>query len=80
MTGCHQEYNYLIKKAYQKGHTIGLHSYQHEYPDIYQSQSAYFNDLEKIGKMVKEIIGFTPHYIAFLVAALIKYLKNIVLD
>lgn len=65
VTGCHQEYNYLIKRAYKKGHTIGLHSYQHEYPDIYQSKSAYFNDLEKIGKMVKETIGFTPHYIRF---------------
>lgn len=65
VTGCHQEFNYLIKKAYQNGHTIGLHSYKHEYQEIYQSQEAYFNDLFKIAKMVKKIIGFTPHYIRF---------------
>ena len=76
VTGCHQEYNYLIKKAYQKGHTIGLHSYQHEYPDIYQSKNAYFNDLDKIGKMVKEIIGFTPHYIRFPGGSSNKVSKN----
>lgn len=76
VTGCHQEYNYLIKKAYQKGHTIGLHSYQHEYPDIYQSKKAYFNDLDKIGKMVKEIIGFTPHYIRFPGGSSNKVSKN----
>ncbi len=76
VTGCHREYNYLIKKAYQKGHTIGLHSYQHEYPDIYQSKNAYFNDLDKIGKMVKEIIGFTPHYIRFPGGSSNKVSKN----
>ena len=65
VTGCHQEFNYLIKKAYQNGHTIGLHSYKHEYQEIYRSQKDYFDDLQKIGNLVKSIIGFTPHYIRF---------------
>ena len=31
VTGCHQEYNQYIIEAYKQGHTIGLHSYLHEY-------------------------------------------------
>lgn len=65
VTGNGQEYNCYIKEAYDKGHTIGLHSYCHEYDIIYSSVDAYFDDLIKIGEMVKDIIGFTPHYIRF---------------
>lgn len=65
VTGNGQKYNSYIKEAYEKGHTIGLHSYCHEYDIIYSSVDAYFNDLTKIGDMVKDIIGFTPHYIRF---------------
>lgn len=65
VTGNGIKYNNYIKEAYDKGHTIGLHSYCHEYDIIYSSVSAYFNDLTKIGDMVKDIIGFTPHYIRF---------------
>lgn len=65
VTGNHQRYNDYIKLAYQQGHTIGLHSYSHEYDKIYSSIDAYFDDLEKLGNMVKEMIGFVPHYIRF---------------
>ena len=47
VTGCHQEYNQYIIEAYKQGHTIGLHSYLHEYQDIYSSKDAYFKDLKK---------------------------------
>lgn len=65
VTGNNQQYNYLIKEAYERGHTIGLHSYCHNYDEIYQSATAYFQDLDKIGQMVKEEIGFVPKFIRF---------------
>lgn len=65
VTGNHQRYNEYIKAAYQQGHTIGLHSYCHEYDKIYSSTDAYFADLEKLGNMIKELIGYVPHYIRF---------------
>lgn len=65
VTGNHQRYNDYIKEAYQQGHTIGLHSFCHEYEKIYSSTDAYFDDLEKLSQMVKELIGFVPHYIRF---------------
>lgn len=65
VTGNGQKYNDYIKEAYEKGHTIGLHSYCHEYNEIYCSVDAYFDDLTKVGTMVEELIGFVPHYIRF---------------
>lgn len=57
--------NYLIKQAYDDGHTIGLHSYTHNYKTIYSSSTAYFNDLEKISNKVKGIIGEESKIIRF---------------
>lgn len=65
VTGTNQKYNYLIKEAYNKGHTIGLHTYSHEYSRVYKSVEAYFEDLTKIGDMVKNEIGFVPRFIRF---------------
>lgn len=65
VTGKGQKYNHYIKEAYQKGHTIGLHTYTHDYKGVYSSVDAYFDDLTKVGNMVKEQIGFVPKYIRF---------------
>ena len=65
VTGTHQKYNYLIKEAHQKGHTIGLHSYCHEYNIIYSSTAAYFRDLTQLENMVEKLIGYKPRYIRF---------------
>ena len=65
VTGTNQKYNYLIKEAHQKGHTIALHTYCHKYDQVYSSVDAYFDDLTKIGNMVKQEIGFVPRFIRF---------------
>ena len=65
ITGQQPEYFSMIKTAYDAGHTIGLHSYIHEYDQVYASVDAYFKDLEKIGELAKEQIGFVPCYIRF---------------
>ena len=65
VTGNGQSHNHFIKEAHDKGHTIGLHTYTHRYNELYASTEAYFNDLTKIGDMVKGIIGESPKYIRF---------------
>lgn len=57
--------NYIIKRAYDEGHTIALHSYTHNYAKIYSSDNAYFNDLYAIRQKVKNIIGVEPNIIRF---------------
>ena len=57
--------NYLIKREYDEGHAIALHSFSHNYGQIYSSVDAYFNDLEAIGNKVQNIIGYKPNIIRF---------------
>lgn len=65
ITGRNANYRRYIKEAYNQGHTIGLHTYSHNYSRIYASTDAYFNDLEKVGNLAKDYIGFKPQYIRF---------------
>lgn len=65
VTGANPTYYHLIKDAYNRGHTIGLHTFSHDYKTVYSSAEGYFNDLDKIGAVVKEQIGFIPKYIRF---------------
>ena len=65
ITGADEEHRPLIKKAYEEGHTIGLHTYSHNYSEVYASEEAYFKDLEKVGKTAEEQIGFVPYLIRF---------------
>lgn len=59
------EYFYMIREAYNRGHTIGLHSYTHDYETIYTSVEGYFEDLYRIGAVVEEQIGYIPCFIRF---------------
>ena len=47
----------LIKRAYNEGHKIALHTYSHEYGQIYVSDEAFFNDLKKISDRVERVTG-----------------------
>lgn len=57
--------DYLIKRAYDEGHTIALHTASHDYGYIYASVDNYFNDLNKVSNRVKNIIGIEPKIIRF---------------
>lgn len=65
----------MIKKAYDKGHTIGMHTYSHDYAKVYASVDAYFQDLDQIGQLVKEEIGYVPCFIRFPEDLRIPYLQ-----
>ena len=65
VTGAMPEYKDMIQKAYDKGHTIGMHTYSHDYAKVYASVDAYFQDLDQIGQLVKEEIGYVPCFIRF---------------
>lgn len=59
------DYNYLLKRMVQEGHTIGLHSYTHDYKKIYASEDAFFNDLKQIQDRVRNITGVESYIIRF---------------
>ena len=53
-----------IQEAYRRGHTIGLHTSSHSF-EIYKSVEDYFWDLEQIGNVVRDQIGYVPAFIRF---------------
>ena len=65
VTGHDPDYYHLIREAYNKGHTIGLHTMTHDYALVYASESAYYEDLDAVGQVVKDQIGYVPCFIRF---------------
>ncbi len=59
------KYNYVMKDIVDRGHAIGLHTYSHDYAQIYASDKAYFNDLNKISDLVFEQTGVRSKIIRF---------------
>ena len=55
----------LILREFKEGHTIGLHSYNHKYSEVYSSVDNYYNDLYKVRDRVKRITGYEPTLIRF---------------
>ena len=65
VVGLDSNYYPMIKEAYDRGHTIGLHSDTHDYATVYSSEDAYFADLDAIGQIVKDQVGYVPCFIRF---------------
>ncbi len=65
VTGHDQNHRDSIKRAYDEGHSIGLHSYTHDYSNIYSSTEAYFADLQAVSDMVEGITGKKSDIIRF---------------
>ncbi len=47
----------ILKREFDEGHTIGVHSYSHRYKDIYASPASLVEDIEKCNKIIKEVTG-----------------------
>lgn len=57
------------KKMYQRivkeGHTLGMHSYSHQYKEIYQSMESFQADYERISNCLTAATGIKPLYYRF---------------
>ncbi|MBQ3300551.1 MAG: polysaccharide deacetylase [Eggerthellaceae bacterium] len=65
VVGQNPSHFHYIKEAYDKGHTIGMHTFTHDYSKLYSSTDAYYRDLEDIAKVVKDQIGYVPCFVRF---------------
>lgn len=57
VSGLNEKYFNYINTIKQDGHAIGLHSYTDNYPVVYASEEAYFDDLQKISDLVTKQTG-----------------------
>ena len=55
----------LILREYQEGHTVGLHTFTHDYSYIYQNVDTFFEDLYRVQERVKNITGYTSYIMRF---------------
>lgn len=59
------KYNYYMKDIVNSNSAIALHSYSHKYPEIYSSEKAFLDDLEKIHDLVQKETGVDTRIIRF---------------
>ena len=60
-----EEYGPLYKRIVDEGHTIGVHSYSHDYEAIYESVDAYLEDFQKISDLIEDCTGVKPEVFRF---------------
>ncbi|MEG1827181.1 MAG: polysaccharide deacetylase family protein [Gordonibacter sp.] len=55
----------LVKDIADKGHAIGLHTYSHDYAQLYANDNAYYADLAAVQDAVSSRIGHTVDIVRF---------------
>lgn len=55
----------LIKREFDEGHTVALHTASHDYSIVYASVESYFNDLNSVSERVRRITGQESKIIRF---------------
>ena len=57
VTGNRANYRSAITRAYNAGHSIGVHSYTHDYGTIYSGEEAFFDDFTRTEDMIHDLTG-----------------------
>ncbi|MCR4694239.1 MAG: polysaccharide deacetylase [Pseudobutyrivibrio sp.] len=60
-----EEYGDDYKRIVEEGHTIGMHSFSHNYSNIYDSEEAFIADYNKIHSLIHEVCGIDCKYYRF---------------
>ncbi|WP_027308349.1 polysaccharide deacetylase family protein [Caloramator sp. ALD01] len=55
----------IVKRMYNEGHSIGLHSYTHKMKQIYKSEDTFIEEMKKTEDAVYNVIGVRPKIIRF---------------
>ena len=59
------DYTHIIERIADEGHAIAVHSYTHNYNQIYKSESAYFQDVEKMQDVIVKYTGKRTNLLRF---------------
>ena len=55
----------ILKRIYNEGHSIGLHTYSHNFKKIYRSTEDFINEMTKTSLKIEQVTGFAPKIIRF---------------
>ena len=67
----------IISRAYNSGHTIGVHSTSHSYKEIYSSVENFLSDFEICFEFLKDITGDIPSIFRFPGGSVNNYNKSV---
>lgn len=51
-------HNDFVKRAYDEGHSIGNHTFDHEFKDVYASEDIFWKNFNKQQDFIKSITGY----------------------
>ncbi len=68
----------IVRRIVNEGHTIGLHTYCHNYEKLYSSVDAFLEDYEKVCLKIYEVAGVRPSIFRFPGGSRNHYGKKIV--
>lgn len=71
-----EEDSKFIKMAYDDGHAIGNHTYDHDFQDIYVSENAFWNNFNKEQEFIKSITGEESKLFRFPGGSFNRYVKK----
>lgn len=54
-----------LKEIARRGHTIGVHSYSHDYRQIYASPEAFFRDFDRMHALIQQAAGVDAKILRF---------------
>ncbi len=52
-----EKYPEIVKEVYDRGHSIGNHSYSHNYKNIYRSSKNFMADIDRADILLKNVLG-----------------------
>ena len=55
----------ILKRIYNEGHSIGLHSYTHNIKLIYKNQDIFINEMLQTSDQINKILGIRPKLLRF---------------
>lgn len=55
----------MYKRIVDEGHTLAMHSYSHDYEQIYSSVDAFAKDMNKLSNYLENVTGVKPKYYRF---------------
>ncbi|WP_139903573.1 polysaccharide deacetylase family protein [Clostridium thermarum] len=54
-----------LRKIYEKGHSIGLHTYSHKFSKIYKNDEAFIEEMDQTGELVEKLLNYKAQAIRF---------------
>lgn len=55
----------IVKRIYNEGNSIGIHSYTHNYKKIYSNEELFIKEMFDCRNEVKRVVGISPNIIRF---------------